>query len=43
MEVGSEQRTPLSPHYAFVVQWATDTQIMDHNTTTGRDHHGYQL
>jgi hypothetical protein len=27
MEGGSEQRAPLSPHYAFVVQWATDTQI----------------
>ena len=22
-----DQRAPLSPHYAFVVQWATDTQI----------------
>jgi truncated hemoglobin YjbI len=27
MEAGSEQCTPLSPHYAFVVQWATGTQI----------------
>ena len=27
MEAGSEHRAPLSPHYAFVVQWATDTQI----------------
>jgi hypothetical protein len=29
MEAGNEQRTPLSPHYAFVVQWATDTQIAE--------------
>lgn len=29
MEAGSEQRAPLSPHYAFVVQWATDTQIAE--------------
>lgn len=27
MAADSEQPTPLSPHYAFVVQWATDTQI----------------
>ena len=27
MEAGNEQRAPLSPHYAFVVQLATDTQI----------------
>ena len=25
MEAGSEHRAPLSPHYAFVVQLATDT------------------
>ena len=29
MEAGSEQRAPPSPHYAFVVQWATDTQIAE--------------
>ncbi len=29
MESESEQRAPLSPHYAFVVQWATDTQIAE--------------
>lgn len=29
MEAGSEQRAPLSPHCAFVVQWATDTQIAE--------------
>lgn len=27
METGHERRAPLSPHYAFVVQWATDTHI----------------
>lgn len=27
MAAGSEDRAPLSPYYAFVVQWATDTQI----------------
>ena len=27
MEAGSEHRAPLSPHYAFVVQYAPDTQI----------------
>ena len=27
MGVESDQRAPLSPHYTFVVQWATDTQI----------------
>jgi hypothetical protein len=27
MAADSEHHTPLSPHYAFVVQWATDTQI----------------
>ena len=27
MAAGSEHRVSLSPHYAFVVQWATDTQI----------------
>ena len=29
MEAGSEQRALLSPHYAFVVQWAIDTQIAE--------------
>jgi hypothetical protein len=29
MEAGNKQRAPLSPHYAFVVQWATDTQIAE--------------
>ena len=29
MEPGSRQRAPLSPHYGFVVQWATDTQIAE--------------
>ena len=29
MEAGNEQHAPLSPHYAFVVQWATDTQIAE--------------
>jgi hypothetical protein len=27
MAAGSEYRVPLSPQYAFVVQWATDTHI----------------
>jgi hypothetical protein len=27
MAAGGEHRAPLSPHYAFVVRWATDTQI----------------
>jgi hypothetical protein len=29
MTTESEHRAPLSPHYAFVVQWATDTQIAE--------------
>lgn len=29
MEAGHEHRAPLAPHYAFVVQWATDTQIAE--------------
>ncbi len=29
MEAEREPRAPLSPYYAFVVQWATDTQIAE--------------
>ena len=29
MEPERVQRAPLAPHYAFVVQWATDTQIAE--------------
>ena len=38
MEAGSEHRAPLSPHYAFVVQWATDTHI-DAGRMHGRVEH----
>ena len=38
MEAGSEPRAPLSPHYAFVVQYATDTQI-DTGRLQGRVEH----
>jgi len=27
MRAEYDQRAPLPPHYAFVVQWASDTQI----------------
>ena len=38
MDAESEHRAPLSPHYAFVVQWATDTQI-DAGRLHGRVEH----
>jgi len=38
MEAGSQSRAPLSPHYTFVVQCATDTQI-DAGRLHGRVEH----
>ena len=38
MGTESDQRAPLAPHYAFVVQWATDTQI-DAGRLHGRVEH----